>query len=118
MIFACSFVRKTRTSRVTFFEQSRAQGMSLAVRPSREHSWLTFFPCGEEFLAGVIEPDPKGGGAYLSLEASRQPAVELHGPFCSGQSGDGSQDAFIPDGTRGLAFTLDLERRKIQVRGE
>lgn len=80
--------------------------------------WLTFSPRGEEFLEGVVEPDPKGGGAYLSLEASGQPAVELHGPFCSGQSGDCSQDAFIPNGTRGLAFTLDLERRKIQVRGE
>ena len=86
--------------------------------PSRERSLLTFFPCGEELLDAFIEADPKRGKAYLSLEASRQPVVEFHWPSCFCQSGDCSQDTFIPNSTGGLAFALDLEMRKVQVRGK
>ena len=109
---------KTTTPRVTLIEQSWTQSLSLAVWPSQGCSLLTFFPCAEELLDGVVEADSKRGKAYLSLETSRQPTIEFHWPFCFGQSGYCSQDAFIPDGSGGLAFTLDLEMRKIQVRGK
>lgn len=84
----------------------------LSIYPSQECSLLTFFPCAEELLDGVIEADPKRGKAYLSLEASRQSTVEFQRPFCFGQSGDCSQDTSILNGAGGLAFTLDLEMRK------
>lgn len=118
LVFACQVVMKTTTLCVTFSEQSWAQGMSLVVCPAQEPSLLTFFPCGEVLLDGVIEPDPKRGRAYLSLEAGRQPAVEFHWSFCFHQSGDCSQNAFILRGSGGRAFTLDLEMRKVQVRGK
>lgn len=108
---------KTTTLHVTLLEQSWAQGMSLAVCPSQECSLLTFFPCAEELQDGVVEADPKRGKAYLSLETSRQPTIEFHWPFSFCQSGDCTQDTFIPNGSGGLAFTLDLEMRKVQVRG-
>lgn len=69
-------------------------------------------------LDGIIEADPKRGEVYLSLEASKQPSVELHWPFCLCQSSDCSQDVFVPNGTGGLAFALDLKMRKVQVRGQ
>lgn len=118
MVFVCQVVMKTTTLCVTFSEQSWVQGMSLVVCPSQEPFLLTFFPCGEVLLDGVIEPDPKRGRAYLSLEAGRQPAVEFHWSFSFHQSGDCSQNAFILRGCGGRAFTLDLEMRKAQVRGK
>ena len=69
-------------------------------------------------LDGIIEADPKRGEVYLSLEASKQPSVELHWPFCLCQSSDCSQDVFVPNGTGGPAFALDLKMRKVQVRGQ
>lgn len=92
--------------------------MSLAVCPAQGCSLLTFFSRAEELLDSVVEADPKRSKAYLSLETSRQPTIEFHWPFCFCQSGDCSQDTFIPDGSGGLAFTLDLEMRKVQVRGK
>lgn len=53
----------------------------------------------------------------MPLNASRQTAVQFRQPLCFCQGGDGSQDTFIPNGTGGLAFTLNLEIRKVQVRG-
>ena len=110
LMLACQFVMKTTTLCVTVYWVTAEPRTCLSdFSPSQEHCLLTFFPCGEELLDSIIEADPKRGEAYLSLETSRQPAVEFHWPFCFCQSDDCSQDAFIPNGTGGQAFALDLE---------
>lgn len=110
LMLACQFVMKTTTLCVTVSWVTAEPRTCLSdFSPSQEHCLLTFFPCGEELLDSIIEADPKRGEAYLSLETSRQPAVEFHWPFCFCQSDDCSQDTFIPNGTGGQAFALDLE---------
>lgn len=112
LMLACQFVMKTTTLYVTVSWATAEPRTCLSdFFPSQKHCLLTFFPCGEEILDSIIEADPKGGEAYLSLETSRQPAVEFHWPFCFCQSDDRSQDTFIPNGTGGQAFALDLEVR-------
>lgn len=98
---------------------NRAQsGHSPPPPPPRPPAILTFSPWREVLLDSIVEADPEWGKADLPLNASRQTAVQFRQPFCFCQGGDGPQDTFIPNGTRVLAFTLDLEMRKVQVRGK
>lgn len=104
-----------RAPRVTFL--LLVTGLSPGVLVPLGLSRLTIFLRGVELLDGVIQADPEGGEADLPLQACGEPAVQFHGPFSLCQRGDSPQDALIPNAAGGRAFALDLEMRKVQVRG-
>ena len=73
----------------------------------------TLWSPGVDLLHGVVESDPDGGEAHLSLEPRHQAAVQAAGPLRPHHGADGPEHAPVALAPGGLWFSLDLTQTKV-----
>lgn len=69
---------------------------------------LTVFAPSVEVLDAVVEADPDGGEAHLSLQPRHQPVVQRPGSLCSDHGADRPEHASVADASHRRLLSLYL----------
>lgn len=70
---------------------------------------LTVFASAVEVLDAVVEANPDGGEAHLSLQSSHQPVVQRLGPLGSDHGADGPEHSSVAYASHCFLLSLDLQ---------